>query len=165
MRDGRPKPSGSATSQGIDDEGSSVPDESNDEELASLRTFLHFPEEVALRLTDTEYQLFYQVAPIDYLRQVTFDLGGEGVLGAVTERHMIRRAPPTHTQQSKSTVRALIRRFNQVSRIGRTITYIHKPSVKLVKEQNIQIVEFPDRNMSSWQNIQFAECPVRKMSS
>ncbi|CAB3259421.1 unnamed protein product [Arctia plantaginis] len=115
MRDGRPKPSGSATSQGIDDEGSSVPDESNDEELASLRTFLHFPEEVALRLTDTEYQLFYQVAPIDYLRQVTFDLGGEGVLGAVTERHMIRRAPPTHTQQSKSTVRALIRRFNQVS--------------------------------------------------
>ncbi|CAG9789783.1 unnamed protein product [Diatraea saccharalis] len=55
------------------------------------------------------------VPPIDYLRQVTLDLGGEGVLGAVTERHMIRRAPPTHTQQARSTVRALIRRFNEVS--------------------------------------------------
>ncbi|KAL0808691.1 hypothetical protein ABMA28_013122, partial [Loxostege sticticalis] len=53
------------------------------------------------------------VPPIDYLRQVTLDLGGEGVLGAVSERHMIRRAPPTHTQQAKSTVRALIRRFNE----------------------------------------------------
>ncbi|XP_022818821.1 1-phosphatidylinositol 4,5-bisphosphate phosphodiesterase epsilon-1-like [Spodoptera litura] len=115
MRDGsKPKPSGSATAQGFDDEGSSAPEETNDEELASLKNILRFPEEVALRLTDTEYQLFYQVPPIDYLRQVTLDLGGEGVLGAVNERHMIRRTPPSHSA-SKSSVRALIRRFNAVS--------------------------------------------------
>lgn len=30
-------------------------------ELEELRNILHFPEEVALRLTDSEYQLFYQV--------------------------------------------------------------------------------------------------------
>ncbi|KAJ8705483.1 hypothetical protein PYW08_012529 [Mythimna loreyi] len=115
MRDGsKPKPSGSATGQGFDDDGSSIPEETNDEELASLKNILRFPEEVALRLTDTEYQLFYQVPPIDYLRQVTLDLGGEGVLGAVNERQMIRRTPPTHTA-SRSSVKALIRRFNAVS--------------------------------------------------
>ncbi|XP_049883575.1 1-phosphatidylinositol 4,5-bisphosphate phosphodiesterase epsilon-1-like [Pectinophora gossypiella] len=117
MRDGsKPGPSGAGSGHCFDnDEGSSVPEESSHEELASLKNILHFPEEVALRLTDTEYQLFYQVPPIDYLRQVTLDLGGEGVLGAVSERHMIRRAPPTHAQQSTTTVRALIRRFNEVS--------------------------------------------------
>lgn len=30
-------------------------------ELEELQELLHFPEEVALRLADTEYQLFYQV--------------------------------------------------------------------------------------------------------
>ncbi|KAJ9590132.1 hypothetical protein L9F63_016744, partial [Diploptera punctata] len=45
------------------------------EELEALQKLLHFPEEVALRLADTEYHLFYQVPPIDYLRQVTLDLG------------------------------------------------------------------------------------------
>ncbi|KAJ0170027.1 hypothetical protein K1T71_014633 [Dendrolimus kikuchii] len=118
MREGsRPGPSGATSRHFVDkdDDGITVAEESSYEELSSLKTLLHFPEEVALRLTDTEYQLFYQVPPIDYLRQVTLDLGGEGVLGAVSERHMIRRAPPTHTQQTKGTVRALIRRFNEVS--------------------------------------------------
>ncbi|XP_026744105.1 1-phosphatidylinositol 4,5-bisphosphate phosphodiesterase epsilon-1-like [Trichoplusia ni] len=117
MRDGsKPRPSGSTTAQGFDDEGCSAPEETNDEELASLKNILRFPEEVALRLTDTEYQLFYQVPPIDYLRQVTLDLGGEGVLGAVSERHMIRRTAPTQTTTpSRSSVKALIRRFNSVS--------------------------------------------------
>lgn len=32
-------------------------------ELEELQELLHFPEEVALRLADTEYQLFYQVSP------------------------------------------------------------------------------------------------------
>ncbi|CAG9574961.1 unnamed protein product [Danaus chrysippus] len=58
---------------------------------------------------------FLGVPPIDYLRQVTLDLGGEGILGSVSDRHMIRRAPPTHTPQSRSNVRSLIRRFNEVS--------------------------------------------------
>lgn len=30
-------------------------------ELEELQSILHFPEEVALRITDAEYQLFYQV--------------------------------------------------------------------------------------------------------
>lgn len=30
-------------------------------DLEELQSILHFPEEVALRLTDAEYQLFYQV--------------------------------------------------------------------------------------------------------
>lgn len=29
--------------------------------LEELQSVLHFPEEVALRITDAEYQLFYQV--------------------------------------------------------------------------------------------------------
>ncbi|XP_053623157.1 1-phosphatidylinositol 4,5-bisphosphate phosphodiesterase epsilon-1-like isoform X2 [Plodia interpunctella] len=107
--------SGGTAGHDIENDEAPIPEDSSYEELTALRSLLHFPEEVALRLTDTEYQLFYQVPPIDYLRQVTLDLGGEGVLGAVSERHMIRRAPPTHTQQTKSTVRALIRRFNEVS--------------------------------------------------
>lgn len=31
-------------------------------ELEELQELLHFPEEVALRLADIEYQLFYQVS-------------------------------------------------------------------------------------------------------
>ncbi|CAH0730128.1 unnamed protein product, partial [Brenthis ino] len=118
MRDGsKPGPSGGSSGHALDKEfeGSSSSEESSHEELAILKTLLHFPEEIALRLTDTEYKLFYQVPPIDYLRQVTLDLGGEGVLGTVSDRHMIRRAPPTHTPQVKSSVRTLIRRFNEVS--------------------------------------------------
>lgn len=30
-------------------------------ELEELQSVLHFPEEVALRITDAEYQLFYKV--------------------------------------------------------------------------------------------------------
>lgn len=40
------------------------------EELEDLHKLLHFPEEVALRLTESEYQLFYQASPQDYLRHV-----------------------------------------------------------------------------------------------
>ncbi|KAG7298450.1 hypothetical protein JYU34_018078 [Plutella xylostella] len=118
MREGsKPGPSSASFGHGVEkeDEGTSIPDQSSFEELIILKSILHFPEEAALRLTDVEYQLFYQVPPIDYLRQVTLDLGGEGVLGALGERQMIRRAPPTHTQQLRSSVRALIRRFNEVS--------------------------------------------------
>ncbi|CAK9829884.1 1-phosphatidylinositol 4,5-bisphosphate phosphodiesterase epsilon-1 [Anthophora retusa] len=43
------------------------------EELEDLHKLLHFPEEVALRLTETEYQLFYQVPPQEYLRHVAQD--------------------------------------------------------------------------------------------
>ncbi|KAG8036438.1 hypothetical protein G9C98_003760, partial [Cotesia typhae] len=44
------------------------------EELEDLHKLLHFPEEVALRLSESEYQLFYQVNPNEYLRHVAQDL-------------------------------------------------------------------------------------------
>ncbi|CAB0031787.1 unnamed protein product, partial [Trichogramma brassicae] len=44
------------------------------EELEDLQKLLHFPEEVALRLAESEYQLFSQVPPEEYLRHVLQDL-------------------------------------------------------------------------------------------
>lgn len=42
-------------------------------ELESLTRILHFPEEVAILLSDKENELFYDVPPLDFLRQVTLD--------------------------------------------------------------------------------------------
>lgn len=78
-------------------------------ELEELQELLHFPEEVALRLADTEYQLFYQVPPIDYLRQVTADLGG--ATGTSEGSSLSGGTSST----SKSSVSTLIKRFNEVS--------------------------------------------------
>lgn len=94
------------------------------EELEALQKLLHFPEEVALRLADTEYHLFYQVPPIDYLRQVTLDLGGgtgdvhTSVPGPGTTDHPHQPAAENATSASASaarpSVRSLIKRFNEV---------------------------------------------------
>ncbi|XP_023235323.1 uncharacterized protein LOC111634715 isoform X2 [Centruroides sculpturatus] len=67
------------------------------DELEQLQALLHFPEEVALQLTETEYELFYKVAPVHYIRQVTVDL--------------------SHYSRSSSdySVQSLIKRFNEVS--------------------------------------------------
>lgn len=67
------------------------------DELETLQRLLHFPEEVAAALTETEYRLFYNVPPIDYLRQVTLDVGAPS------------NAAP------KSSVRTLVKRFKEVS--------------------------------------------------
>lgn len=87
------------------------------DELEALHKLLHFPEEVALRLAATEYRLFYQVPPIDYLRQVTLDLGGAAQPTDATQ--------PCDAQPQasgvRSSVRTLIKRFNEVSRT-RTIS-------------------------------------------
>jgi len=45
-------------------------------ELDSLRQILHFPEEVALLISDKENELFYDIPPLDFLRQVTLDQDG-----------------------------------------------------------------------------------------
>ncbi|KAF4517551.1 hypothetical protein B566_EDAN005115, partial [Ephemera danica] len=95
-------------------------------ELESLQKLLHFPEEVALRLTATEHQLFYQVPPIDYLRQVTLDLAGQGgAPGAGTSAEhptagvaAAACAAATATATASSTaarpsVKDLIKRFNE----------------------------------------------------
>lgn len=42
-------------------------------ELNTLQRILHFPEEVALLISDKENDIFYNVPPIDYLRQATLD--------------------------------------------------------------------------------------------
>lgn len=58
---------------------------------------LHFPEEVAVLLTEVESRLFASVPPADYIRQVTFDLS---------------RGSSVNAKQSK--VEDLIHRFNEV---------------------------------------------------
>ncbi|KAK0077620.1 hypothetical protein PV325_003661 [Microctonus aethiopoides] len=65
------------------------------EELEDLHKLLHFPEEVALRLAETEYQLFYQVQPCDYLRHVTHDL-------TLTQTRSPSRPPPSPSSSSTS---------------------------------------------------------------
>uniref|UniRef100_A0A182RS41 Phosphoinositide phospholipase C n=1 Tax=Anopheles funestus TaxID=62324 RepID=A0A182RS41_ANOFN len=46
-------------------------------ELEELQYILHFPEEVALRITDMEYQLFYQVSPVDFINEAILELKRE----------------------------------------------------------------------------------------
>ncbi|XP_046989883.1 1-phosphatidylinositol 4,5-bisphosphate phosphodiesterase epsilon-1-like [Schistocerca americana] len=82
------------------------------EELEALHRLLHVPEEVALRLADAEHRLFYQVPPIDYLRQVTLDLGSSS--GSPSSGEHQQQAGPGHGAQRPS-VRSLIKRFNEVS--------------------------------------------------
>ncbi|KAG7213017.1 hypothetical protein KM043_002353 [Ampulex compressa] len=100
------------------------------EELEDLHKLLHFPEEVALRLTESEYQLFYQVPPHEYLRHVAQD--------QTTVQKPPGRPPPspsrscsipsttnssTQTEEISnwpvatvfSSVQTLINRFNEVS--------------------------------------------------
>jgi hypothetical protein len=71
------------------------------DELNALHRLLAFPEEVALKLTETEYELFNRVPPVDYLRHCTTDL---------TSRAQQQSKPP------ENGVPSLIRRFNEVSR-------------------------------------------------
>lgn len=52
------KPGGASSFVNVTAAGT-VPSHPGD--LEELQSILHFPEEVALRLTDAEYQLFYQV--------------------------------------------------------------------------------------------------------
>ncbi|VDN57856.1 unnamed protein product [Dracunculus medinensis] len=43
-------------------------------ELERLQYIIHFPEEVAFQLSIIEYQLFYSIQPMDYVRYVSCDL-------------------------------------------------------------------------------------------
>lgn len=79
-----------------DDEGCSK----YPKELEGLQKILHFPEEVAVLLTEVESRLFLSVPPGDYIRQVTLD---------------ISRGTTTNAKVSK--VEDLIHRFNEVGQI------------------------------------------------
>ncbi|XP_070497870.1 1-phosphatidylinositol 4,5-bisphosphate phosphodiesterase epsilon-1-like isoform X2 [Chironomus tepperi] len=46
-------------------------------DLEELQNILHFPEEVALRLTDAEYQLYYQTSVADFIIESIYDLQGK----------------------------------------------------------------------------------------
>ena len=70
-------------------------------ELESLQKLLHFPEEVALSLLEIENSIFYQIPPIDYLRQATFESGG--------------------TSSPRHSVHSLAKRFNEVN----FLKYLH----------------------------------------
>ncbi|XP_017773187.1 PREDICTED: uncharacterized protein LOC108560238, partial [Nicrophorus vespilloides] len=77
-------------------------------ELEELQELLHFPEEVALRLADTEYQLFYKVHPVQYVRQVALELRGASGTSA-------DNLPGISTSSSAQqlSVPHLIKRFNE----------------------------------------------------
>lgn len=69
------------------------------DELNVLQRLLPFPEEVALKLTETEHELFNAVPPVDYLRYCTTDLTA-------------RSKGSTHQPNG---VPSLIKRFNEVA--------------------------------------------------
>lgn len=75
-------------------------------ELESLQKILHFPEEVAILLTEVESSLFQNVPPADYIRQVTVGLSRSG---AGTSK--------------VSGVEDLIHRFNEVRRMYSLLMY------------------------------------------
>lgn len=99
---------------------------SNCEELELLHTMLHFPEEVALRLAELDYELFYRVAPVDYIQHITLCLNQINLdeqqtaagssRGAKANSQQTAAAQRTAATSSKAyTVQDLIRRFNFIS--------------------------------------------------
>lgn len=97
------------------------------EELEDLHKLLHFPEEVALRLTETEYQLFYQIPPEEYLRHVAQDQNTKSPARPPPSPSRSYCNPSTTNSSTQteeesnwpvsnlfSSVRTLIKRFNEV---------------------------------------------------
>lgn len=100
---------------------------SNCEELELLHTMLHFPEEVALRLAELDYELFYSVAPVDYIQHITLCLNQinleeqqtaaassrTGGVGKISQQSALQRS--AYSSSKAYTVQDLIRRFNFIS--------------------------------------------------
>ncbi|CAF0723640.1 unnamed protein product, partial [Didymodactylos carnosus] len=72
-------------------------------DLEELKDLFDFPEEVALRLTEIEHEIFLSVPPLQYLRYLTLD---------------VSLLPPISTTQELSTqeksIRILVQRFHAV---------------------------------------------------
>ncbi|XP_067343734.1 1-phosphatidylinositol 4,5-bisphosphate phosphodiesterase epsilon-1 isoform X4 [Channa argus] len=87
-------------------------------ELAELRHFVQFPEEIACILTEQEQQLYQRVFPLDYVCFLTRDLGSPE---CQTKRHpnlkasLSAPAMPTQSAQRSNAVEDLVARFNEVS--------------------------------------------------
>lgn len=92
------------------------------DELNILQRLLPFPEEVALKLTETEYELFNSVPPIDYLRYCTTDLTARQASASGHNQHhhqpftssSQQQQQPANAQPAENGVPSLIRRFNEV---------------------------------------------------
>ncbi|XP_037922568.1 1-phosphatidylinositol 4,5-bisphosphate phosphodiesterase epsilon-1-like [Hermetia illucens] len=82
-----------------------IPVPSHPGDLEELQSVLHFPEEVALRLTDAEYQLFYQVPPVDYFKHVILELQNE--TGTM-------QLPQQQQQPQQTSIKSLQKRFDEV---------------------------------------------------
>ncbi|RWS03777.1 1-phosphatidylinositol-4:5-bisphosphate phosphodiesterase epsilon-1-like protein [Dinothrombium tinctorium] len=99
------------------------------EELEALQSILHFPEEVALRLSEVEYELFYSVPPVDYIRHITVnatrnETSNASTLDYTTLRHFYRNCDSNvinaahgggNLSSKGVTVQDLVIRFNEVS--------------------------------------------------
>lgn len=61
------------------------------DELLGLESILHFPEEVALCLAQVEYDLFYNIQPVHYIRQGLFFLFSFVILifGTIFFNHLL----------------------------------------------------------------------------
>ncbi|CAD5206460.1 unnamed protein product [Bursaphelenchus okinawaensis] len=100
-------------------------------ELERLQYILHFPEEVAFQLTSTEYQLFYNIAPIDYIRYVGCDLASINIVDNPSPvKNLVKRlsevsswithviiSQPTH-EDRKNCLLAIIRVIDTCWNIG-----------------------------------------------
>jgi len=92
---------GRTSCSGANDAGLRVPEEPitlYKLELDRLQYILQFPEEVAFQLSNVEYELFYSVDPIEYVRYVACDLA--------CSRSLL---------ENPSNVKILVKRFAEVS--------------------------------------------------
>lgn len=122
------------------------------DELQRLEMLLHFPEEVAHRLTDIEHELFYNIEPVHYIRQGWFLAKNKLDIFLLLFNNCSHRShlfiylfityfyivtvelnPPNDPRSNDSarmnkslTVKELIERFNEVgSLIYSFINYLH----------------------------------------
>lgn len=79
-------------------------------DLEELKYLFDFPEEVAIRLTDTEHELFLSIPPLQYLRHLTLDM--PSLLN-------------TDTSMQGKCVRILVQRFQAVRVKEKRMNKIH----------------------------------------
>jgi hypothetical protein len=68
-------------------------------DLEELKSLFDFPEEVAIRLTEFEHEIFLSVPPLQYLRHLTLDMSF---------------LPPNDTSIQGKSIRILVQRFQAV---------------------------------------------------
>jgi hypothetical protein len=79
-------------------------------DLEELKYLFDFPEEVAIRLTETEHEIFLSVPPLQYLRHLTLDMS---------------LLPSHDTSIQGKSIRILVQRFQAVCEIIYLIIFKH----------------------------------------